>query len=89
MGCGGSKGADAGAANVPTKQGQGGEEGAMDAAAAEIQGAAAAYMKKKREADKKAEEGSGIMDSIIGMFSQRPPETAPAPAVAAPAPAAA
>ena len=54
MGCSGSKaeGGAGGAGSPPGKQAQ---EGQKDAAAAEIQGAAAAYMKKKSEADLAAE----------------------------------
>lgn len=105
MGCGGSKDGAPGS-NVPRKQGQG--EADKDAAAAEIQGAAAAYMKKKGGADlsakqdaaaadiqgaaagylakKRADEAAnapGIIDGIVGFFSNRPP--APAPAADLPA----
>ena len=48
MGCAASTPAESTGPNTPGKQGQ---EGAKDAAAAEIQGAAAAYMKKKSEKD--------------------------------------
>ena len=48
-----------GAGSPPAKQAQ---EGAKDAAAAEIQGAAAAYMKKKSEADLKKKQDEAAAD---------------------------
>ena len=61
MGCGGSTEASGagGAGSPPGKQAQ---EGQKDAAAAEIQGAAAAYMKKKGESDLKAKQDAAAAD---------------------------
>ena len=61
MGCSGSKaeGGAGGAGSPPGKQAQ---EGQKDAAAAEIQGAAAAYMKKKSEADFKLKQDAAAAD---------------------------
>lgn len=53
----------------------------QDEAAADIQGAAADYLAKKRAAEAPATkdgDGEGLLGGIMGMFSQR--DTPPAPA---------